>query len=232
MTEETNVGQAGAEGTSKPPVSPAPVADADSIVKLVEEVRSIKKEIGGIYSRQDKDRNAFGEFMAEFKKQKGKGLSDDDAETAANSALKEREEREQERQWRQAVSEKLGLAGPKSGDNAQKPVVDIAKVIAELELPADHPEVALLKARQFDNDEKAYAAAAKVLAGMKAKPTPSDADRAATPAPPAQKGGDAQEEYIKAMREAPRGYAGKAAREAAKAKAIKAGVDVYSIDFT
>lgn len=146
MTDETNVDAVGAGGTPNPPASPAPVADADALVKLVrsafdEALKPIKGDISGLYSRQDKDRNAFSEFMTEFKKQKGKGLDDDAAEAAANTALQERGEREQERALIRAMSEKLGLVPPKSVGNGDGGAGDAAKFVAEFGLDENSPEV-------------------------------------------------------------------------------------------
>lgn len=197
MPDDTNVEPTGAGGTSNLPVSSGTVTDADALTKLVrgviaDELKPIKGDIGGLYSRQDKQQNAFSEFMAEFKKQKGKGLDDNAAEVAAHTVLNERAEKEQERAWRQSVSEKLNLVAPANTDNGSRSVVDAAKVFSNMGLPADNPEVAAMRVKSYKSDDEAMLDAARFIARQNAKPVPSNADLPTPQSSPAPSSPDAK----------------------------------------
>ena len=155
MTESTNVdtqaGGAGAEGNTTPSASPqtgATVAVTPAqLSKLVEDgiekaLKPVKGEISGLYSRQDKDRNAFSEFMAEFKKQKKTGMSDDEAETAATAALSEREKAAKRDKAIDTILERFGdPASAAPAGNVQSGTEDQAKVISAYQLDANDAEV-------------------------------------------------------------------------------------------
>ena len=184
MTEQSDVEVGGAGGTPNPSVSQTPVADADALSKLVKSavddaLKPIKGEISGIYSRQDKDRNAFSEFMAEFKKQKAKGLDDDAAETAANSVLEKQKKEQKRDELLELVAKKLGLDSPSPVGNGNGGTVDMAKVVSDYGLKADDPDVIAAFGNRSFTDEKDARLATLEFAYKKAtKPQPSDADKA------------------------------------------------------
>ena len=120
MLTKTNVvyqsDGAGAGGETNPPVSPSAggtvAVDANTLSKLVkaaiaDELKPIKGEISGMYSRQDKDRNAFREFMDEVKKQQANGLSEDQAFTAAQGEITSRAEAAAEKVMLKEIHAKL-----------------------------------------------------------------------------------------------------------------------------
>ena len=135
--------------TPQPSTEPTkPVAgDAAQLPGLVEAVRKVvaeelkpvKGEISGIYSRQDKDRNAFREFMDEYKKQKASGKSDADAEVAAQNALTERAEAVAEKQMLKDIHAKLFGSSP-AGNGAD----EVAQIISQYHLDEKDPSVAKL----------------------------------------------------------------------------------------
>lgn len=187
MTQETNVEETGAGGTPKPPASETSVADAETLSKLVrsavdEALKPIKGDISGLYSRQDKDRNAFSEFMAEFKKQKAKGLDDDAAESAANSVLDKQKKEQKRDELLELVAKKLGLDSSQPVGNGNGGAVDVAKVASEYGLKADDPEfVAAFSNRKYDNDKDARLDLVTFAYKQATKPQPSDADAASPP---------------------------------------------------
>lgn len=150
---ETNVesGQPnGAEGITNPNVSKeggSPVAvDADALSRLVKdaiaaELKPIKGEISGIYSRQDKDRNALREFMDEVKKQQANGLSENDAIDAAQNALNERAETVAEKKMIREIHAKLfGSSSTQPAGNGPSGA-EQAQIISEYKLDGNDPEV-------------------------------------------------------------------------------------------
>lgn len=168
MTEQTNVetqpGDAGAGGTTTPPASSQPGAsvavDAKTLSKLVkdaiaEELKPVKGEISGLYSRQDKDRNALREFMDEVKKQQANGLSENDAIDAAQNALNERAETAQEKKMLKEIHAKLfGLSSTQDAGNVASGAADMANVISELKLDANSADVVAILAKGLDPDKQ------------------------------------------------------------------------------
>jgi len=152
MPDQPNVDAVGAGGTTNPPVSKQSVEGAEQLSGLVksvvrevltEELKPIKGDISGLYSRQDKQNNTFSELLDEFKTQKANGLSDADAQTAAekNVADKQRQEK------RDAIIDKLAeqMLNPSSAQpagNSASGVDAAAKVLEELKLDAKDAEVA------------------------------------------------------------------------------------------
>lgn len=195
MTDTPNVDNqagAGADG-NQPSASPQAggsvagnAAELSQLVKaaIAEELKPIKGEISGLYSRQDKDRNAFSEFMAEFKKQKAKGLSDEDAETAAQSSLVEREKQTKRDQIIDKLAEQyLNSSSAQPAGNGTSGADATAKVLKEAQLDANTPEVIDL-IRQYGNDPVSFAVrAGELRAKMANKPTP-DASASSTPVTP------------------------------------------------
>ena len=155
MTEETNVENVGAEGNANPPVSAGAVADASQLSELVKqaiaaELKPIKGEISGLYSRQDKDRSVLGEFMDEFKKQKAKGLSDGEAEAAAQTTLKSREkEAERDALFAKLAEKLLNEPSTQATGSSASGTFDVAQAVEDLQvrqLDANDPDfIALIK---------------------------------------------------------------------------------------
>lgn len=186
MTEKSDVEVEGAGGTPTPPVSPKTVDDAETLSKLVRSVvedaiKPIKAEIGGIYSRQDKDRNQFSEFMAEFKKHKRDGLNDEEAERAANVSLEEKTKEARKDALIEAMARKLGLDSPPPVGNGKGEAVDVAKVLSETGLDQTDPEViATFAGKSFTDPRDAKLIAMELRLRKVTKPEPSEADKATT----------------------------------------------------
>ena len=72
MPENTDVDTTGAGGDTNPPVSKVSVnGDEERLSRIVksaiaEELKPIKGDIGGLYSRTDKQQNAFSDFLKEY----------------------------------------------------------------------------------------------------------------------------------------------------------------------
>lgn len=146
MTEETDVDTTGAGGKTNPPVSKVPVAGEDErlakIVRgvLAEELKPIKGDIGGLYSRQDKQQNAFSDFLKEFNKAKASGLSDQDAQTQAESTLQDREKQLKREKALDLVLEKFGNDLPATAAGTSQSVTDEAsQVFAKYKVDMNDP---------------------------------------------------------------------------------------------
>lgn len=149
MTENPNVESQGAGG-NQPPASGEAVAgkpDLSELVKVVrdvvsEELKPVKGEISGIYSRQDKDRNAFREFMDEYRKQKATGLSDVEAQNAAEQTLNAKAENaEEKRMLKEVYAKVIGSSSPQAAGNGVSGAVDLAKAVAKYDLSESDPDV-------------------------------------------------------------------------------------------
>lgn len=164
MDGEPNVGGPVAEGApepTKPGVSSEAkpsVAGAPDVAKLVEAIgpalakivdeklAPVKGEISAIYSREDKDRNKFSEFLAEFHAQKSTGLTDAQATDAAVASLTKRAtEAEREAKLEKAIDILLGQQAPvKTAGNGADEATDVAAILAEYGLSDSDPAVAPL----------------------------------------------------------------------------------------
>jgi hypothetical protein len=146
-------------GGDQPPASKSPVEDAETLSRLVkqviaDELKPIKGDISGLYSRQDKDRKVFGEFLDEFKKQKATGLSDQDAEDAAQLVLTEREKAVRRDKVIDQLAERFLNESPEQiAGNNQNRAVKSAEVFGKIE-----------RAMQFDDNDIAAAAVKKAYA--------------------------------------------------------------------
>lgn len=146
MTEETVVDDGGAGGSTKPPVSQTPVTgDEERLAKIVksvlaEELKPIKGDIGGLYSRQDKQQNAFGDFLKEFNKAKAGGLSDQDAQVQAENTLQGREQQAKREKAIDLVLERFGNDSSTSAAGTGTSGADEAsKVFAKYEVDLNDP---------------------------------------------------------------------------------------------
>ena len=183
MTEQTlNVGSPGEGGDANPAPSGESVdGNAGQLSDLVKEaiseaLKPIKGEISGLYSRQDRDRNQFREFMDEFKKFKANGLSDSEAEAAAQNALGEKEQTERRNQVLDKLAERfLNTPSPQSPGKGVSGAVDAAKVISEHGLNMSDPLVAILANGKYDSEDAVKIAIADYIRATKAAPSPTPA---------------------------------------------------------
>ncbi len=220
MPETPNVDPqagSGAGGTTTPPASTqagAPVAgQAAELSKLVrdvlaEELKPIKGEISGLYSRQDKDRNAFSEFMAEFKKQKAKGLSDEDAESAAQGNLAEREKQTRRDQVFDKLAEMyLGPSSPTAAGTGATGTAETARVIEKAGLDANSAEVIELIKQHGSNSVDFALGIGELKARQANKPVSSAAGTTAinAQATSPDKAADIEKGYLAAIAKVPRG---------------------------
>ena len=187
MTDVSNVDPAGAGGVANPPASSGAVdGNAELLSKLVKEaiaaeLKPIKGDISGLYSRQDKDRNAFREFMDEYNKQKGKGLSDAEAFSATESALGEREQTAKKDKMIEEIYQKfVGPSSTPTPGTGASGAVDAAKVVAEYGLDLKDPQVALLLNNRYESVEQAELAVARHIKAQRSAPSPNQAQ---APAP-------------------------------------------------
>lgn len=193
MSYKTNVvyqnDGAGAGGDTNPPASPSAggtvAVDAETLSKLVkqviaEELKPVKGEISGLYSRQDKDRNALREFMDEVKRQEAAGLSSEEAITAAQNTIKNREEAIAEKQMLKEIHSKLfGSSSPESAGTGEsgtdvKAVAELGKYKID---PNSAEAVALLRSMDKLNPlEKEVKLKTFILDQLAPKQPPSPAD--------------------------------------------------------
>lgn len=188
MLSKTNVvyqnDGTGVGGDTNPPASPqaggAVAVDAETLSKLVkaaiaDELKPIKGEISGIYSRQDKDRNAFREFMDEVKKQEASGLSPDQAFTAAQNEINSRAETLAEKQMLKDIHSKLfGSSSAQAAGNGESGA-DV-QAVAELQKYGistnEADAVELLRSIAPLSAEARDAKVAKFILGKVAPPQP------------------------------------------------------------
>jgi hypothetical protein len=196
-----NLDENGAGGSPSHSVSSGEggsIKDSDQLSKLLkaeiaEALKPVLSEVRGVQGRQDKDRTAFREFMDEFKKQKAKGLSDDAAEVAAETSIKERTEALSDKQLLRQIAEKvLGTSPAGNGVTANANVVDVLKQYPELDAndtdvvakvlsltdPKEAEYQALKLIRSRANQTTPSASAASPLSGTPPKPT-NDAEKIA-----------------------------------------------------
>ena len=186
-----NLDQNGADGSPSQSVSSeqgGSIKDSDQLSKLLkaeiaEALKPVLSEVRGVQGRQDKDRTAFREFMDEFKKQKAKGLSDDQAEVAAESSIKERTEAQSDKALLRQIAEKVLGASP--AGNGVTASANVVEVLNQFNLDANDPDVIANVLSQSDPD-KAELAASR-LARKRANPPSASAASpvAGTPPPPA-----------------------------------------------
>ena len=129
-----------------------PIQDATNVKNLESELNILKKELKGLQGRQDKDKSVFQEFLAEYKSQKKRGLGDEEAEEAASSVLKEREEAENQKLLLKQIAQKLGLdpASSNIAGNNMKRATGYEKVIEKLQLDINDPIITKLMRENAD----------------------------------------------------------------------------------
>jgi len=235
MTDSNVDNQNSGAGEGQAPVSSqagGSISDADALVKLLEskiseQLKPVLAEVRGVQGRQDKDRTAFREFMDEFKKFKGKGLSDNDAEVAANASLQEKAEAQADKELLRKIAEKV-LGSPASGTRATPDAEVVAVLQNYPELDANDPDV-VTKVLSLTDAKEAELAALKLVRQRTSKqPSISAAPPAAgTPARPAS---DA--ELISKYRQEMLSNRGKPqALAAIKEKYLREGVPIDNVIF-
>ena len=156
---EPNVDEKGAEGIANAGASNSSVDGAsnlpEELVKALETIldkrlKPIEGNISGIYSRQDKDRNAFDKFLDEYNKQKAKSPDLSEAELRANTklALDASEEEGKQKKMVEELYRKFVEPDPSSasGGNGNTGGSDVGSLVSELGLDANDPRVVALRA--------------------------------------------------------------------------------------
>ncbi len=166
------------------------ISNANELVKLLEskiseQLKPLAAEVRGVQGRQDKDRTAFREFMDEFKKFKGKGLSDNEAEAAATNSLQEKADAQSDKELLRKIAEKV-LGSPADGNRAN-PSANVIEVLRSFpELDANDPDVVTKVLSLTDEKEAELAALRMLRSRSQSAPSPSAAGMAVnTPPPPA-----------------------------------------------
>jgi len=229
---ETNVGSQNSDGAGENTNSSVsqenkqPVADAASLAKLVNDavenaIKPIKGEIGGLYSRQDKDRNQIRELMDEVKRQQAKGLSENEALDAAQAVFNQREQAEEDRRMLREVHNRL-FATSSAGNGAE---TDAQRIAKEYALDLNDKDIAeAVKSNDILRLTKTVLSK-QSAPSADASDAPLASGKVANPKDSKQ----LTEEYITKMRES-RGN--RSAIAALKKEYKEKGVDIYSIDFT
>jgi len=135
--------------------------------KLAEALKPVLAEVRGVQGRQDKDRKGFQEFLDEYRKQKAKGLSDSEAETAAQSSLDERKATQTDKELLRKIAEKV--LGPSFAGN--EPSAH-ASIVEQYNLDANDPEVIASVLTQTDPKD-AEIAAARLMNRRQSQPSAS-----------------------------------------------------------
>ncbi len=212
--------------------STQPIQDATNVKNLESELNILKKELKGLQGRQDKEKSAFQEFLAEYKSQKKRGLGDEEAEEAASSVLKEREEAENQKLLLKQIAQKLGLdpASSNIAGNNMKRATGYEKVIEKLQLDINDPIVTKLMRENTDITDFALEAS-KYVRQQNNAPQLTEAQKPASTASrqiPSDVNQLAKEYVQKVL--ANRGN--KAVIEALKREYTEKGVPVGSVNFS
>ena len=192
MTNETKVDDEVVGGGSGLPNQDLSSTNSESIPSqkvedvniLKGELETLKKELRGLQSRQDKGTSEISEILAEFKKQQKSGLDDTDAELAAVSAIEKRNKAAKRDQALDLLIEKLNLGEVSEQLTGSKEVgaSDYKKVISEFGVDPTSPDIISLIKGSNDATELAIK-----LGKRKQSPAPTIAQAAAvvgSPPPP------------------------------------------------
>lgn len=193
--------------------------------KLNEALKPILAEVRGVQGRQDKDRKGFQEFLDEYKKHKANGLSDSEAENAAESSIAERVEKQSEKELLRKIAEKV--LGPSFAGNEQSVH---ASIVTSYNLDANDPEVITSVLSQTDPKDAEIAALRLVNKRSTSQSVSSPTGAPTITSTPSRPAGIEQltSQYQKDMIAA-RGKPD--LLRSIKANAIKAGVPVDSVSF-
>lgn len=221
-------------GGDQPPVSPeqgksiagAPNSSQE-FLELKQGYVRLERELKGLQSRQDKDKNEVQRFMEDVKAHVAKGLSLDEAEQAVNQSRKA--EAKDDLLYR--IAQKVGVldGSPQTvAGNGRKAADEVADVFAEYNVDPNDPDAAPLLELQGADLIKGVSK----LALKRAKPNVPDSSEATAvsgsqPKPPGIEAATRQyqEDMLK-------NRGNRSALKAIKEKAIKAGVPVDTIVFT
>lgn len=164
------------------------ILDAKQVSQLLkaeisEALKPVLAEVRGVQGRQDKDRTAFRGFLDEYEKQKAKGLSNADAEQAANALISERDElKKRDALFQQIADKVLGTSSAGSGTPAQASI-DVLKQFPELD--ANDPDV-IAKVLVQTDPEKAELAASRLVRQRTTQSPPSPSAAGALETTPAK----------------------------------------------
>lgn len=157
------------------------ISDASELVKLLEskldeKLKPVLAEVRGVQGRQDKDRSAFREFMDEFKKQKARGLSDNEAEDAAHVSIQQKTEAQSDKELLRKIAEKV--LGPSGSGTPATPEVKVVEVLKQYpDLDANDPDV-VAKVLTLTDPKEAELAALRLLRQRTSAPSISAAPTA------------------------------------------------------
>jgi len=235
MADKTNVDTEGAGESVNPPVSDEAVAvTAAQVSEIVEKaLKPIQGDIGGLYSRQDKDRDTYGDLLDEFKRQKEAGLDDNAAEAKAQATIADRVRQQKTDKVLEKLSLQLSTSpSAQSADNGTSGAIEAADAISMLEeykIPANSPEFldVLRKGATKESVEQF------ILGQVKPAPVASEAGIATSAASGVatqqQSVADLKDEYAAKVRE---NSGNRTVIASLRQEYAEKGVDVYSVDFS
>ena len=236
MTDDTKVdngvvgGESGSpnQGLSSANPESIPSQKVEDVNILKTELETLKKELRGLQSRQDKGTSEISEILAEFKKQQKSGLNEIDAELAAVNAIENRKKVARRDQALDLLIEKLNLnevseqlTGSKSNGTD-----DYAKVIKEFGANATDPDILLMLRESKNPTELAIKLGKRT---QSPPPTQSQAAASVGQSVPTPDGNALIGEYTRQM-QANRGKPSEIRR--IKAEYAQKGVPVDQVAFT
>ena len=182
MAQNTNVGdqtQDGAGENTSSPVSPGngqPIAgtpqSSQELLELKKRLDLTEKELRGLQSRQDVEKNDVQRFMAEVKQQMAAGKSLEEAEAAVNANRKVQEKDD----LLFKMARKLGVLDDVSqtpAGNGAAVTESAAQVISELKLDANAADVVSILAKGLD-PEKQELELRRLATRPRPQPSPAD----------------------------------------------------------
>ena len=200
---------------------------SQEFLELKKKIELQSRELKGLQSRQDKEKNEVQRFMDEVKEQVGKGLSIDEAEQVVTENRKASEKDD----LLYRIAQKLGLI-----DAPSRPVSvtkEAEKVLAKAGVNANDPAIAKLCLENSDPVDLAMKIGEyKAMLASKSTATAADASSMSGKPPSGQPDVETlTNNYVKEMRGLT-GGANALQRERVKGKYSKLGVDIYNVDFT
>lgn len=182
MTENPNVGNApatGAEGTPNPAVSQQgtpPIEANDQLLSTLQslsaEFKTLKKELGGLQSRQDKAENSFAERLAKLDQYEKSGMTRD-------QALARMDADESDVNWRRKLETQLSeiAARLENGGTQTNRQQQVAEVFASKGLDPKDPRIAQFLVKEYSSPEAMELAAYRLKEEL-ASPNPTNAQNA------------------------------------------------------
>lgn len=201
MTDNPNVDPAqgtGADG-DQPEVSPNAGKSIDGKAQLPQEFLELGKrldlvtrELKGLQSRQDKERNEVQRFMDDLKANVARGMSLEEAERAVTESRKASEKDD----LLFKIAAKVGVLDPPSAQpagNGASATAEVNKIIEELNLDVRDADVNRLIREYGDNPVAFAMRAGSHAATLTSRPAPSPS------VAPAMTGGPAHEKSVEAL---------------------------------